>query len=496
MQLEKATSANSEAGLAGWISSNDVTLFTMVLVVVVAMFLHGKLATGKGEIKDLGKKNETLNEDLGLATSERNELIDALGKSNQELEKSNQKLAERNRDLEVTLGDLQVTKDKKVVVEKELIDALEEINDLSIKMVTAQQIRLSLQKAKTNLEQRGTDLDSQVRTLTTNKKDLEDEKKSLSERMTALATQLKDRLKVFEDLEKERDRLKQQADKLDAIVTTLEMKLTDSGTKITTLATKAGESEAEYQKRIVNLEKVAGDQTKRADDYLARLRRAANLFQGLRKSNANLTEKLDGAEKRYQLQLTRETMVNRKLVGINGKLKRVAMLFDASGSMKRRDDDGAVGDRWKNAQDIASTWLGHLDVDECVLIVFSSDVRTFPTDGTMSKIHGPDGEANRAALMAQLKSVEPEGWTNTLEALEKAYSYRGIDTILLFSDGAPTFANSGRFDPDVAKQIYALCRKHSDVPINTVGLGNYFDKNLSTFLRTVANISGGTFRGR
>ena len=57
MRLEKATSANSEAGLAGWISSNDVTLFTMVLVVVVAMFLHGKLARGKGEIKNLDEAN-------------------------------------------------------------------------------------------------------------------------------------------------------------------------------------------------------------------------------------------------------------------------------------------------------------------------------------------------------------------------------------------------------------------------------------------------------
>ncbi len=489
MQLEKATSANSEAGLAGWISSNDVTLFTMVLVVIVAMFLHGKLARGKGEIEVLDRQNETLNEDLGLATTERNELLAALEKRNQELEKTNQELEKSNQDLEKSNQDLEKS-------DKDLLTAVEDINDLSVKILAAQQIRLSLQKEKTKLVQRGTDLDSQVKTLTSNKKDLEDEKKSLSERMSALATQLEDRLRALEDLNAERDRLKGQADKLEAIVATLEKKLTDSGTEITALTTKAGESAAEYQKRIAALETVAGKETKRADDYLARLRRAANLFQGLKKSNATLTEQLDGAEKRYQLQLTRETTVNRKLVGINGKLERVAILFDASGSMKQKDDDDAGGDRWQDAQNIASTWLGHLDVDECVLIVFSSDVRTFPNDGTMAKIQGPDGEANRAKLMEQLKSVEPEGWTNTLDALKKAYAYDGIDTILLFSDGAPTFENSGRFDPDVAKQIYALCRKNPNVPVNTVGLGNYFDKNLSTFLRTVANVSGGTFRGR
>ncbi len=43
MQLEKATSHSSEAGLAGWISSNDVTLFTVVMVVVVAIFLQASL---------------------------------------------------------------------------------------------------------------------------------------------------------------------------------------------------------------------------------------------------------------------------------------------------------------------------------------------------------------------------------------------------------------------------------------------------------------------
>ena len=36
MQLEKVTSRSSEAALAGWISSNDVTLFTTMLVMVIA----------------------------------------------------------------------------------------------------------------------------------------------------------------------------------------------------------------------------------------------------------------------------------------------------------------------------------------------------------------------------------------------------------------------------------------------------------------------------
>jgi hypothetical protein len=68
--------------------------------------------------------------------------------------------------------------------------------------------------------------------------------------------------------------------------------------------------------------------------------------------------------------------------------------------------------------------------------------------------------------------------------------------MILFSDGAPTNPNLGRFDQGVANEIYALCRQHEKIPVNTVGLGNYFDQDLGTFLRTVANITGGTFLGR
>jgi hypothetical protein len=80
--------------------------------------------------------------------------------------------------------------------------------------------------------------------------------------------------------------------------------------------------------------------------------------------------------------------------------------------------------------------------------------------------------------------------------MRKAYTYEGIDSMILFSDGAPTNPNLGRFDQGVANEIYALCRKHDKIPVNTVGLGNYFDEDLGTFLRTVANITGGTFLGR
>ena len=34
------------------------------------------------------------------------------------------------------------------------------------------------------------------------------------------------------------------------------------------------------------------------------------------------------------------------------------------------------------------------------------------------------------------------------------------------------------------------------IPVNTIGLGNYFEEDLSNFLLNVAEITGGTFLGR
>ena len=67
--------------------------------------------------------------------------------------------------------------------------------------------------------------------------------------------------------------------------------------------------------------------------------------------------------------------------------------------------------------------------------------------------------------------------------------------MLLFTDGAPSRASSGAYDERIGQQIYQLSREHANIPINTIGLGNYFDENMATFLRTVASLTGGTFRG-
>ena len=316
----------------------------------------------------------------------------------------------------------------------------------------------------------------------------------LLQQLNSIADQLAEKLAALEQVEAQRDRLKKQADELDAIVAGLKQRLEKLNIELEQTRAAATDTLSESQTKVQKLQSELAARDKSAEEYLAKLKRAAELFQGLRAEKEQLQQQLSQAEIQRQAQLIEEGRNNRELVGLTGRLERVAVLFDASGSMRQAATSGG-GDRWAEAQQIAATWLKHLNVQHCVLIVFSSEVHTFPQDGTLADLRGPAGKSKREALLQHVQSVTPGGWTNTHAALRKAYEYQ-IDSILLFSDGAPTETDSGVFDPAVAQKIYSLCRAHPNIPIHTIGLGNYFDKNASTFLQSIAKITGGTFRGR
>jgi len=235
--------------------------------------------------------------------------------------------------------------------------------------------KTQLETAKSGLMKEKEDLTAQAGTLAK-------EKTTLNDQLAALGDQLKLKLDALKDVETQRERLAKQADELDKIVATLQNKLTAAGVDLATMQKLSAEEKALAVAQLKALETKSAAETAKAEDYLARLRRAAELFKGMQTEKQELTTRLTDAEKKFQQQLLVETRINRELVGIRGPLKRVAIIFDASGSMKEAGNGG--GDRWQEAQTIAQTWLQHLDVDECVLIVYSSDVRTFPPDGTLA----------------------------------------------------------------------------------------------------------------
>ncbi len=450
MHLEKVTSRSSEAGLAGWIASNDVTLFTMVLIMVIAIFLHTKLNKGAREQVQLSEANTAIAATLTSTASELDAARDLLDRTSETLH---------------------LTQDERDQLQRQLVEKLAALAEVNAKLdsILAEKGRLETQRQGL-LAAKGT----------------------LTDDNAALLAQLAEKVASLGQVEEQRDRLKKQADELDAIVASLKQKLKDMNVELVDARDQAESATVASDVKVQELQAKVAAGDKQTEEYLAQLKRAAALFQSLQTEKQRLEGQLTESERRRQAELLDEAQNNRELVGLKGPLQRVAILIDASGSMRQPGADG--GDRWAEAQEIASTWLQHLNVQQCVLIVYSSKVQTFPEDGSFADLRGAAGKSSREALLRQLKAIEPGGWTNTLDALRKAYQY-DVDTILLFSDGAPSRASSGAYDDALARQIYQLCRQHPAIPINSIGLGDYFDDKTSTFLRTAASLTGGAFRG-
>ncbi len=517
MQLEKATSLSSEAGLAGWISSNDVTLFTVVMVVVVAIFLQASLikraklnAELEGEKLSLADQNRRVQEEVRRVSAELAAINSQLADTRQTLEttqRERQSLEELRKQLDAELtakkqslqqrsDELAKLNDSKATVEAQLAQLLKDKGAQEVQFSAAKtRLEADLAALAAQLQQRQKERDDlqQSRDDLQQERDLLDQQaKALSERVAKLEQQLGASEKSLADLKQTSDAKTKSLEEL--LAQALERQKADqsaSAQQLQTVVTRAEQAERQ-----------AKDAATVRDDYLDRLRRAAVYFrdmdekknllalqvEALKTQLANVLDDLKTAQSQLQQQRSREATINRELVGLRGGLKRVAVLFDASGSMTQQG-------RWEEVQRIALTWLDHLEVDECVLIVFSSGAVAFPADGSLLRVSGDEGSANRARLLEYLKSVKPEGWTNTLAAMQLAYRYP-VDTVILFSDGAPTYETVNRFNTQAAEQIYALCRQHADIPVNAIGLGNYFDPDFSTFLRTMAQLTGGTFVGR
>lgn len=191
-----------------------------------------------------------------------------------------------------------------------------------------------------------------------------------------------------------------------------------------------------------------------------------------------------------------ESVLRKELLGLKGDFRKVVFVVDISGSMEDSH-------RWNQAISVINDWLKYLPVEECALITYNERTARFPTNGSFLSLSGDSGALNREALVQKLKGTQASGYTDTLRALKVAYSYQDVDTIVLFTDGSPELPPPNNLRSQSRKnikEIYAFCedmtKKGRKVPINTVGLGNYFSADFGEFLLHLSEITGGTFIGR
>lgn len=230
------------------------------------------------------------------------------------------------------------------------------------------------------------------------------------------------------------------------------------------------------------------------------LRKAAN---GLSRSSSELAKALARLSERPS-----EGNIRKELLNLRGAMTNVVILLDSSASM-------ADGGRWQDSLRVINSWLKYLPIENCALVSFSSECQPFPPNGQFLRVGGTNAAA-REGLLRQVELLQPKGNTAIVEALEKAYAYPGVDTIILFTDGEPldlrripdrkrpTAAKEFELTASERRQIakvqiaeaLELSRQHEKLPINVVALGDYFVAWKADFLRGLVDNTGGAFLGR
>lgn len=103
--------------------------------------------------------------------------------------------------------------------------------------------------------------------------------------------------------------------------------------------------------------------------------------------------------------------------------------------------------------------------------------------------------ANKAQAFGWVDAIQPDGWTNTGLAVQKALTDKDNKTVVLLSDGYPNFI-------DCAMQYVGGVDDHANMirsentqgaVINTFGIGIASDPDSRAFMQRVAAENGGTY---
>jgi hypothetical protein len=207
-------------------------------------------------------------------------------------------------------------------------------------------------------------------------------------------------------------------------------------------------------------------------------------------------------QKNEEVARTKGQAAATEVLGFKGKFSHVVFVIDISHSMTHISDPKRPGfkndkydpKRWDKTKREIVSWANHLPMETLRLVFFHSKVFEHPGGGKFYSMKDMDRGEAVSALKDLLDRLKPTSQTNTLAALQAAYSYPGIDTIVLFTDGSPLV--EGTSSSDLVARVHRLVEQHQGIPVNVVGIGEYFERSFADFLRGIAGTTGGEFIGR
>ncbi|MBL4849483.1 MAG: VWA domain-containing protein [Planctomycetes bacterium] len=119
--------------------------------------------------------------------------------------------------------------------------------------------------------------------------------------------------------------------------------------------------------------------------------------------------------------------------------------------------------------------------DECVSQCFGSKVQA--------------SAANKTMAFSWVDAIQPDGWTNTGLAVQKALTDKENKTVVLLSDGAPNFLDCAMQYVGGTDDHASLIRSENTqgAVINAFGIGIASDPTSRAFMQRVAAENGGSY---
>lgn len=483
---------NSSDNAIGWISTVDSLLLGFGLMLVLA--LHSAMTRGDQQavvdqtskqleaerlvIADLDRKKlewqsrldeekalqaksldsiATLHADMQSLRGERNELEKHTVRLQEQLDAGVQGVEGINKKLEEALRERDLFKEQQAIAEEPILvlrEALEE---------TKKNLADATKAATANHEE---------------KESLQAKLDGMQARLLVLKSHQDDAVVQSQELQQQADRLKAEAAKRQNLLAL---------------------AQRDLQKQIAESQATAQD----GKLLQGKLDQAAKELDRVKRSLRDAEGARIAAEAKVQKEArARGQAAATDVLGFKGRFENVVFIIDISHSMTHVKDPELKGyknskyrpERWNRVKKEIITWATNLRMRSLRVVLFHSDVMEYPGEGGFYGMEGGDRAASVATLTKLLEEVRPNLATNTLGAFEAAYKYPNIDTMILFTDGRPLV--EGRNVEDVIVDVQKLVRKHVNIPVNVVGIGEYFEKSFADFLRDIADATGGEFIGR